>query len=145
MIIKKDEGSSMSSAERLSTAIIIQAANDYRDARAVIHKYESKYPRNKADAIRISMQNRRQFERERHKELFHSLETFNFVKTDDEKISEKVHDAYDTIAEVEEFFHSKWYSFLSQIDGDYMIHMLKSEPITKKVKHTDYLLGFGSE
>ena len=93
-------------AQALANAIIVQAATDYRHAR----QYLKKHPKTPELVARVEAMAPRMRSKTREGRLLNEI-----VKQED------------MVSECERFFRSKWYSCLTDVDGEFILRKLEEE------------------
>ena len=110
--------------EELANAIILQAVGDYRLAR----KYLKRHPRTKeleeAAAFQAAERRKRAAER---KAL--GLPKVREKLGPDERLLSRIRSRERMLAEVPEFFRSKWYATLTTVDGEMVLRKLSEEEV----------------
>ena len=108
--------------ERLANGIIEQAVKDYRRAR----KYLKKHPRTEeleADvAAQLAEKKKRREERVKLK-----LPAVKEKPSKEERLLNNIRSNERTVSETEKFFHSEWFSRLTEIDGHWLLEQIKKE------------------
>ena len=112
----------MDAYQTLANAIITQAADDYRKA----VRFLKKHPRTdelEADvAAQLAEKKRRREERKKH-----HLPKEREKKSKEERLLDAIRANEQMAAETERFFHSKWFTQLTLVDGHWLFEKLKKE------------------
>ena len=112
----------MDAYEVLANAIITQAADDYRKAA----KFLKKNPRTKEleDRVAARLAKKKKL-REEHKKG--RLPVGKEKKSREERLLDSIRESEQMVAETERFFHSKWFTQLTSIDGYRLFEQIKQE------------------
>ena len=102
--------------ENLANAIIVQAAEDFREARRYLHLHPHT-PELDAIVAEQKEQQKKQKKKGGHK------------KTKEMCLLDRILENEDTLEEVERFFHSEYFMLLSKADGPGLLARLKKEAV----------------
>jgi len=108
--------------EILANGIITQAANDYRQA----VKFLKKHPRTDELVADVAAQRiEKQKRREERKKL--NMPREREKRSKEERLLDTINENERMVSETEKFFHSEWFSRLTNINGHWLLMRLKKE------------------
>ena len=108
--------------ENLANAIIEQAVKDYRGAA----KFLKKNPRTKELETNVAAQLAEKKKRREEREKL-NLPKEREKRSKEERLLDNIRNNECIVSEMEKFFHSDWFSQLTEIDGEWLLMRLKKE------------------
>lgn len=108
--------------EALAGVIIEQAAKDYRRAA----KYLKKHPRTDELTAEIAAQLAEKKKRREERQKL-NLPPMREKKSKEEQLLDNIQSNERVVSETERFFHSDWFSKLTNLDGHWLLERLKKE------------------
>ena len=102
--------------DNLANAVIMQAVDDYRQARQFLKEHPA--TKELREHVRL-----RSAERKR----IYKLTRQKLPLDDREKLLMKISRTKKDAKDIERFFHSSWYTVLTDVPGDYILDRLKEE------------------
>lgn len=106
----------MDGYENPANAIILQAVKDYRRNMRFLKKHPV------TDSLKKAIKARKQ-----ERSLIYERTGEKPPLSDEERLMSKIIGCKREISGIEQFFHSNWYSILTDISGEYLLSKLKEE------------------
>ena len=108
--------------EVLANGIITQAANDYRQAAKFLKKHPRTDKLEATVAAQIAEKKKRRDERAKLK-----LPKEREKRSKEERLLDNIRSNELIVSDTERFFHSEWFSKLTELDGHWLLMRLKKE------------------